>query len=436
MSISKKIITDLSLNDLELILEQIQKNESSLLYYNNIEIIRKYISAKSLYLKKDLKNKFGDLYADYLNLFNLIFTEILKKNLFKKNGLLDITIINSVLSLKKVIKIDPILSEEIQNQLIKLEFHLLSLKEINLIKDSLVQEFIFDHNNLKKESQHSESVVILCPNQYSLYTGCVVKLCNYFSIPIEAIIVRKFSLERFFEESKRDGYFYLLKKIFYKLILKGNDNLSYSDISLKYIFNKLGIIDKNIKKIIKNQNIKLLYVNNFKKLNESISSLKSNTALFTGGGIISDSIINKFNYGIINLHVGNLPKYKGMDTTEAAILEGHFDSMALTTHLMSKKVDSGPIMTKYTFKSDGYSKIGTIFNEVSSLFPFMLIDSYLGLISGRYKMLNQNKEGKLYFTLNQELKDLVNKILFSRSKKNNKPESIKNFANNILRNFI
>jgi methionyl-tRNA formyltransferase len=102
---------------------------------------------------------------------------------------------------------------------------------------------------------------------------------------------------------------------------------------------------------------------------------------------------------------------------------------------MNKKVDSGPILSKYIFNSDGYSQVGTIFNEASALFPFMLIDSYLGFVSGRYEKKIQNNEGKLYFSLNKELKYLVNKVLYERSKNYNKPELIKNFVKQILSNF-
>jgi methionyl-tRNA formyltransferase len=433
MSIDKKIISDLSINDLKSILEDLKKNDNTFFCYESIEIIRKYISLKSRYLIKDLKKKFGNLYIDYLNLFHLIFLELVKKNIFRSGSFLDISIINSIFSLKKSTKISSVLSKEIDSELNKLVSYLSSLKNIDLKKDTFKQEFVFSYNTLKQESQYSKPVVILSPNPYSLYTGCVIKLCNHFSIPIEAIIVRRFSVKRFFEESKRDGYFYLLKKIFYKLILKGDDNLSYSEVSLKYVFKRLGLKNKNI---ATNRDIKLIYVDNFRTLNSNVVTLQSNIALFTGGGIISQIFINKFKHGIINLHVGNLPKYKGMDTTEAAILEGHFNSTALTTHLMSKNVDSGPIITKYIFNTDGYSKIGTIFNEVSSLFPFMLIDSYLGLCSKRYEIIDQDNKGKLYFTLNQDLKNLVHKVLFMRSQNNIKPELIKNTVNNILKNFI
>jgi methionyl-tRNA formyltransferase len=437
MSEVNKNINNLSLTELNFLLEQLKKNNDVTFFFNNVETIRKYISRKSRYLKKDLKKKFGYLCVDYLNLFNLIFIEIIKKNFFRKNNLLDNSIINSILSLKKYVNKNSILFKEVDHEISKLKFYLLSLKKkSNLTENNFSQKFVFNYDNLRQESKYSKSVVILSPNPFSLYTGSIVELCNHFSIPIEAIVIRKFSIKRFFEESKRDGIFNLLKKIFNKLIIKGNDNLSYSEVSLKYIFKKLKIKNKNIKSMIKNKNIKIISVNNFKDLDNKIASLKSSIALFTGGGIVSETFINKFKDGVINLHVGNLPLYKGMDAIEATILDGNFSSIALTTHFMGRNVDSGPILSKYFFDSDGYSQVGSIFNEASSLFPFMLIDSYLGYCSGRYKKLDQNNEGKLYFTLQPKLKDLVNIILFFRSKNNNKPTLIKNFANNILKNFI
>jgi methionyl-tRNA formyltransferase len=428
----KKTINDFSIDDLKLILEQLRKEEDIILYFNNIEIIRKYISLKSRYLIKDLREKFGKLYIDYLNLFNLIFFEVIKKKNFRKQGLIDICILNSILSLKKYKKISSLLENEIDKEINKLKSYLLTLKEIKLIDDNVKQEFYFNYINLKKESKYSESIVILSPNRFSLYTGSVIEICKNFSIPIEAVIIRKFSYKRFFEESKRDGYFQLIKKIFHKLIIKGDDNFSYSEVSLNYAFKKLGLKNKNLST---NKNIKLLYVDNFRELENKVISLKSKIALFTGGGIVSENFINKFNEGIINLHVGNLPKFKGMDATEAEILSGYFNSIALTTNLMSKNVDSGPVLAKYVFSSEGYSKIGELFNEATALFPFMLVDSYLGFRSGRYKKINQKNEGRLYFTLNNDLKSLVNKILFERSKNHKKPELIKNTVNNILKDF-
>ena len=128
MNVDKKTILDLSLEDLKLILEYVIKDKNTLFCYDVIEIIRKYISLKSRYLIKDLKKKFGSLYNDYLNLFHLIFLEVVKTNIFSKGGFLDISIINSILSLKNSIKISSVLSKEIDSELNKLGSYLSSLK--------------------------------------------------------------------------------------------------------------------------------------------------------------------------------------------------------------------------------------------------------------------------------------------------------------------
>jgi methionyl-tRNA formyltransferase len=435
MKICKKKILDFSIDDLKTLFKQIKEEDNISSYLYEFEIIRKYISSRSLYLKKDLKKNFGSMYRDYLNLFYLIFYEITKKNIYRKNDLLDISILNTIYTLKKYINKRSGLFKKISCDLRNLELSLISSNSVNLNLNSLDQEFVYRHNTLKRESTKSIPVVILSPNPFSLYTGCIIRLCNYFNISIEAIIIRRFTLKRFIEECKRDGFIIILKKIFHKLIIKGDDNFSYSQVSLNYVFKKLSIADKNIKSVTKGSDIKMIYVNDFKKIDNNITPLKSKIALFTGGGIISETFINKFTKGIINLHVGNLPDYKGMDTVEAAILGGQFNSIALTSHLMAKNVDSGPILSKCIFSSNGYSEIGTIFNEVSALFPFMLIDSYLGVISGRYKKKIQTKEGKLHFTLNKELKYLVNKVLYKRSVNYNRPVLIKKLVGEILKNF-
>jgi hypothetical protein len=97
MNIDKRNISDLSLDDLKLMLAHTKKKNVSVFCYEGVEIIRKYVSLKSRYLLKDLKEKFGLLYLNYLNLFHLIFLEVVKK----KETFLDISIINSILSLKK-----------------------------------------------------------------------------------------------------------------------------------------------------------------------------------------------------------------------------------------------------------------------------------------------------------------------------------------------
>ena len=434
----KKIFNDLNINDLNKIIFKLNKNIDDKYNHYLIDIIRKYISLHSKRLKKKLKKNFSNLSEIYLGKLIFIFNKLLKdNNFYKKKNIIDIAIVNSMYSLSYFLPNSKNFKERLNNELNILKKYLISFNINKNDKNQYYhqQSFVFSKNVLSEEAKLASSVVIFSPSPYSLYTVIVVYLCNYFNIKIEAIVIRKFSFERFIEESRRDGYIKLLKKIFNKFILKGNDNLSKSDVSLKYVFEKLNIKTKNIIKFTKDHQIKILYVNNYKNLDPELVSLKSKIGLFTGGGIISENIIKLFKDGIINLHVGNLPEYKGMDTTEATILEGNFNSAALTTHFMENKVDTGPILSKFIFNTDGYKKIAIIFNEVSAIFPFMIFDSFLGFSSGRYKKIKQNSKGKQHFALNIELKKLVNLVLTYRSKKKNKPDLIKNFVNNILKYF-
>jgi len=435
---NKKIFNDISINDLNKIIFKLKKKKNDKYNHFLIDILRKFISLHSKRLKKKLKKNFNNLSEIYLGKLILIFNTLLKdKKFFKKKNILDIAIVNSMYSLSYFLPNPNIFKERLNKQLNILKKFLISFNINKNYKnqDYLLRSFVLSKNVLAKEAKSASSVVIFSPSPYSLYTVIVVYLCNYFNIKIEAIVIRKFSFKRFIEESRRDGYIKLLLKIFHKLILKGNDNLSKSDVSLKYVFEKLNIKNKNIIKFTKDRQIKIFYVNNYKNLDPGLVSLKSKIGLFTGGGIISENIIKLFKDGIINLHVGNLPEYRGMDTIEATILEGNFNSATLTTHFMENKVDTGPILSKFVFNTDGYKKIGILFNEVSAIFPFMIFDSFLGFSSGRYKKIKQNNHGKQHFVLNIELKKLVNFILIHRSKKKNKPDLIKNFVNDILKSF-
>ena len=71
-------------------------------------------------------------------------------------------------------------------------------------------------------------------------------------------------------------------------------------------------------------------------------------------------LIKSASQGIINVHPGILPKYKGACCVEWSILNN--DQIGNTAHFMSDEYDEGPIIEveKYVFnKTDTYSKIRT-----------------------------------------------------------------------------
>ncbi len=97
--------------------------------------------------------------------------------------------------------------------------------------------------------------------------------------------------------------------------------------------------DKNMKKFIKKHNIDLL--------------VNAGTPC-----IIKQDLLDAPNIGILNVHPGLLPEYRGCTTMEWSIFND--DPVGNTAHFMSAGIDEGPIIMKESYifkKSDNYTDI-------------------------------------------------------------------------------
>ena len=65
--------------------------------------------------------------------------------------------------------------------------------------------------------------------------------------------------------------------------------------------------------------------------------------------ILSESFIKRFNGKIVNIHPSLLPKYKGLNTHERAILNKEKFS-GCTVHFVNSKLDSGKIIIQKKVK--------------------------------------------------------------------------------------
>jgi hypothetical protein len=51
-------------------------------------------------------------------------------------------------------------------------------------------------------------------------------------------------------------------------------------------------------------------------------------------------------------------------------LDGCFNDVALTAHIMEKNLDAGPVIDALYFSSDEYKTLGELRNEMGALMPF------------------------------------------------------------------
>ena len=102
---------------------------------------------------------------------------------------------------------------------------------------------------------------------------------------------------------------------------------------IKEMFKSMGFSILKEKKIIseiKNKKIKLICLAGFMK-------------------ILSKNFIKSFNGKILNIHPSLLPKYKGLNTHQRAILNGEKYS-GCTVHFVNSKLDSGKIILQKKVK--------------------------------------------------------------------------------------
>jgi methionyl-tRNA formyltransferase len=258
---------------------------------------------------------------------------------------------------------------------------------------------------------NNKKIIVFCPNPFSLYTTSVCELLIRKGYHIECIIVRKFTINRFRKEFSRDGI-RLIEKIWNKLFLKEKaySNQLNSIVSFRKE-NNLEI--KNINQF-KENGTKIITCNslNDKNVERLLKSYDEKLIIFTGGGIIRKNILDNSGDGIINCHMGILPKYKGMDLPEWCILENSIEELGVTLHFMDTGIDTGDILKRIKIPLGGHKSIKSLrasFEPVMVSSMVSLVDDYLKGKVKQKKQLPNNK--RQYFIIHERLYKIAgNKI--------------------------
>lgn len=268
------------------------------------------------------------------------------------------------------------------------------------------------------EAPQAPRVLVLSPNPFSLYTLAVMRLCLSLEIPIAGLLVRSFTLSRFLDEYRRDGP-RLLRKVWRKLVLRGDENADSSTLSLSELLKHLDNNIGDARSLAKANNIPILSAAewNAEPVITWVHEQSPRLGLFTGGGMTRSGLQACFPMGILNVHLGHLPGYKGMDVVENPVLEGRRNNVGATAHIMDEGLDTGPIVQRLNFDPDSSNSLGSLRNKIAGLMPLIAIDSALGLGSGRLACLPQDKRGRQYFITHPALRPVLDAAIASHSSK-------------------
>tara|TARA_X000000950_G_C13877996_1_gene645682 strand:+ start:804 stop:1523 length:720 start_codon:yes stop_codon:yes gene_type:complete len=171
----------------------------------------------------------------------------------------------------------------------------------------------------------------------------------------------------------------------------------------------------NLRIILKKFNISHFYVKNHNSHDcEKLIKRKKLDLLINSGSPrkINKNILKSTNVGILNVHPGMLPKYKGQTCVEWSIYNN--DKVGNTLHLMDEKYDSGPIVKTETYQ---FSKLDDYYSIRLKVYIYglQMMINYLKKIQQldlkKIKSYKQPQKGKFYTAIDEKKMKSVKKIL-------------------------
>jgi folate-dependent phosphoribosylglycinamide formyltransferase PurN len=254
------------------------------------------------------------------------------------------------------------------------------------------------------------SIVVFSPSRYSLYTVCVTELLRRRGIQIQAIVVtRLFNPRRFLAEYGRDGS-RLLEKIWKKLVLRER---TYRGADYETIASLMQKENIDVRQVDAFQNQYGIPVTDCNDLNDpvvvdTLKHAQPRLVVFTGGGLIRADVLAHAGEGILNCHMGILPRYRGMDVVEWPILEGRPDQVGMTLHFMDAGVDTGDILRVERIPIEPADDIERLRNRFEPAMCRLMTETCVDYLEGRVSRVPQTPEaGRQYFMMHPRLVEIV-----------------------------
>jgi methionyl-tRNA formyltransferase len=266
-------------------------------------------------------------------------------------------------------------------------------------------------------------IAVLAPIQNSLYSRLVTHLAAMEDgIDVALIVVRTpWSLTRIRSELNRDGT-RLLGKVRDKLLLGGKGDAPTGGDTLIAMAEREHLIARTLDDVAFIHGIRVITVrdHNEAKAERALRETAPDAIVFTGGGLIRATILSIPRLGVLNCHAGILPAYRGMDVVEWPVVEGRFDALGATLHVMDAGVDSGPILLQQKLDV----RVGDTFQSLRSRIEPLMVDLVLrglrGLRDRTLKPRPQNpSDGRQYYVMHPRMKAFAESKLRTMKKSRN-----------------
>lgn len=254
-------------------------------------------------------------------------------------------------------------------------------------------------------------ILIIAPTNFQSYANSIlIKLLENPEVQVVGVLVHAFNFSRARNEFKRDGK-RIFHKVLNKLILGEKKSLQYDFVTPKGFMVQNGV-KADLKLLCNLNNIYYNKVSSFNNVRiiEDLKALQIDIGAFCGGGLLRDNFLNSFSFGVLNCHMGVLPKYRGMDVVEWPFLENNNKEVGVTCHLMDKGIDTGDIIEIVKVNASDFKDFIELREFMSGVMLELMVKNILSISKGNFKKYKQSQsDGRQYFVMHPILKEIAEK---------------------------
>ena len=200
---------------------------------------------------------------------------------------------------------------------------------------------------------------------------------------------------------------FILFRLFIRFFIQGRST-SIDHLKEYAILNNIDDWDISILDICKKEDI----------FHKKVSNINSKTAIGVvkkkevdllinaGGGIFKLNLIKSPKIGILNTHMGYLPKYRGMNALEWSLF--YNEKIGVTLHFIEPGIDTGDILLFKEIPLNNNDTIASLRRKSLNIGLDLIIEGITAIMNKKIKRIIQvNNEGKQYFVMHPRLKKYV-----------------------------
>ena len=259
-------------------------------------------------------------------------------------------------------------------------------------------------------------VVILCSSPYS-ETGCAVtaRLAQLGYVPVGALTLpswdRRTLLRKVGQWGLRDSLHYAVAKLSPgKSTIQNQIRNSYLESALRH---GDGVF-RSVREVARTYEFPVVTCSD-QNSPRAIAQLKQwspDLAIFTGGDILRDELLNVPRLGILNAHLALLPEIRGMSSPEWSLLRGV--PLGVTIHFMDSGVDTGPVLLRRELAgTDGCDSLADLRNKMIAEGIELIAEAVAGLACGTISAVPQadREKDRQFFVMHEQLAAVASRRL-------------------------